>query len=262
VTTRKPLEALQNPTVKKAARLIQDALAAHKALIVVGNCWVDYRGRASSKLKPGERIVIFKEDGSVLVHRPTGYEPVNWQPPGCLFSVTTANNILQIRALRRKPSESVKIFFDKIYQVSVLSLIDKGEFSLYASEEDMQRAILLKPTLLEEGFKPITYEKKVVRGFVEFYGIDKNGRFVVVEIKRKSAGREAVLQLARYVDSIRGMVNREVRGVLVAPNIAKGVQRLLATLGLDFKALDPKKCAILLAKPETKRLIEFFESED
>jgi len=253
---------VQNPTLEKAAQTIREAFTEHKALIVVGNCWVDYRGRASSKLEPGERIVIFKEDGSVLVHRPTGYEPVNWQPPGCLFSVNVANNALQIRAIRRKPSESVKIFFNKVYQVSVLSLVDKGEFSLYASEEDMQRAILLKPSLLEEGFKPITYEKKVEPGFVDIYGIDKNGKFVVVEIKRKSAGREAVLQLARYVDSIRGMVNREVRGVLVAPNIAKGVQRLLVTLGLDFKALDPKKCASMLIKPETKKLVDYFEDRD
>jgi len=250
---------VQNPSLEEAAQVIREALAEHKALIVVGNCWVDYRGRASSKLEPGERIVIFKEDGSVLVHRPVGYEPVNWQPPGCLFSVNVANSALRIRAIRRKPSESVRILFDKVYQVSVLSLVDKGEFSLYASEEDMQRAILLRPSLLEEGFKPITYEKKVEPGFVDIYGIDKNGKFVVVEIKRKSAGREAVLQLARYVDSIRGMVNREVRGVLVAPNIARGVQRLLATLGLDFKALDPKKCASILIKPETKKLVDFFE---
>jgi hypothetical protein len=250
---------VQNPTIEEAAQMVREAFKERKALIIVGNCWVDYRGRASSKLESGERIVIFKEDGSVLVHRPSGYEPVNWQPPGCLFSVSAANNSLQIKAIRRRPSESVKIFFNKVYQVSVLSLVDKGEFSLYASEEDMQRAILLKPSLLEEGFKPITYEKKVEPGFVDIYGIDKNGKFVVVEIKRKPAGREAALQLARYVNAIKGMVNREVRGVLVAPNLAKGVQRLLATLGLDFKALDPKKCALILTKPETKRLVEFFE---
>ena len=259
VTKRKPLITVQNPTIEEAAQTIRKTFTERKALIIVGNCWVDYRGRASSKLEPGERIVIFKEDGSVLVHRPTGYEPVNWQPPGCLFSVNTTHKFLQIRAIRRKPSESVKMFFDNIYLVSVLSLVDKGEFSLYASEEDMQHAILLKPSLLEDGFKPITYEKKVEPGFVDIYGVDKNGRFVVVEIKRKPAGREAVLQLAKYVDSVRSMVNREVRGVLVAPSMAKGVQRLLATLGLDFKALDPKKCASLLRKPETKRLFEFFE---
>jgi hypothetical protein len=262
VTNREPIKAVQNPTVESAEQLVREALREHKALIIVGNCWVDYKGRASSKLEPGERVVIFKEDGSVLVHRPVGYEPVNWQPPGCIFSVKAIDETLQIKAIRRRPSESVKIFFDKVYQVSVLSLVDKGEFSLYASEEDMQRAILLKPSLLEEGFKPITYEKKVEPGFVDIYGIDKNGRFVVVEIKRKSAGREAVLQLAKYVDSVREIVNREVRGVLVAPNIAKGVQRLLETLGLDFKALDPKKCALILTKPETKRLVDFFENEN
>jgi len=259
VTKRKPLITAQNPTIERAAQIIREAFTERKALIIVGNCWVEYRGRASSKLEPGERIVIFKEDGSMLVHRSTGYEPVNWQSPGCLFSVNRTNRFLQIRAIRRKRSESVKIFFDNIYLVSVLSLVDKGEFSLHASEEDMQRAILSKPSLLEEGFEPITYEKKVEPGFVDIYGIDKNGRFVVVEIKRKPAGKQAVLQLANYVKSIRSMVNREVRGLLVAPSMAKGVQRLLATLDLDFKALDPKKCASILRKPETKRLVEFFE---
>ena len=261
MTNRKPLITVQNPAIEEAAQIVREALTERKALIIVGNCRVDYRGRASSKLEPGERIVIFKEDGSVLVHRPTGYEPVNWQPPGCLFSVSVANNALQIRAIRRKPSESVRIFFDNVYQVSVLGLVDKGEFSLYASEQDMQRAILLKPSLIEDGFKPITYEKKVEPGFVDIYGIDKKGKFVVVEIKRKPAGREAVLQLAKYVDSVRSRVNREVRGVLVAPSTAKGVQRLLVTLNLHFKALDPKKCASILIKPEVKRLVDFFEDK-
>ncbi|MGD8506722.1 MAG: endonuclease NucS, partial [Candidatus Bathyarchaeota archaeon] len=143
VSGRKPSTTAQDPAIEEASQIIREALAERKAVIVVGNCWVEYRGRARSKLEPGERIVIFKEDGSVLVHRPTGYEPVNWQPPGCLFSASAKDRVLQIRALRRKPSESVKIFFDCVYQVSVLSLVDRGEFSLYASEEDMQKAILL-----------------------------------------------------------------------------------------------------------------------
>jgi len=258
VSSRKPLLALENPAVEEAAEFVRNALSEHKALIIVGNCWVDYRGRASSKLESGERIVMIKEDGSVLVHRPAGYEPVNWQPPSCLFQTRVTKNVLEVRAVRRKPSESVRVFFDRVYLLSALSLVDKGKFSLYASEEDMQRAILVEPEILEQGFKPITYEKKVEPGFIDVYGLDKDGKFVVVEIKRKTASREAALQLAKYVDSVKATVNREVRGVLVAPRLAKGVQRLLATLGLDFKALDPKKCAEVLSRPETRRLEEFF----
>ena len=96
-------------------------------------------------------------------------------------------------------------------------------------------------------------------GFIDVYGTDEKGRFVVVEIKRKTAGRRAALQLSKYVEAIRGMVNREVRGILAAPHLGKGVQRLLMTLGLDFKALDPKTCAEVLTRSRTKKLAEFFE---
>lgn len=225
----------------------------------MGNCTVDYRGRASSKLESGQRIVIFKEDGSVLVHRPVGYEPVNWQPPGCLFHASISGGSLQINAVRRQPTESVKLSFDSVYLLASLSLSDTGEFSLHASEEDMQKAILLMPSLVEEGLKPISYEKKIEPGFVDVYCEDKAGRFVVIEIKRKTAGKEAAFQLAKYVDAMKDIVNREIRGILVAPSLSKGVQRLLATLSLESKALDPKKCAEVLTKPENMRLQDFFK---
>jgi len=259
--SREPVLVVQNPAVEEAVLLVRDAFSRRKGLLLVGDCWVDYRGRASSKLELGERIVIFKEDGSLLVHRSVGYEPVNWQPPGCVFHVNAVGEVLQVRAVRRKPSESVRIVFDKVFLLCVLSLVDRGGFALYASEEDMQRAILMEPSLIEDGFKPISFEKRVEPGFVDVYGVDKAGRFVVVEIKRKTAGKEAVLQLAKYVDAVRGVVNREVRGILAAPSLGKGVQRLLVSLRLDFKVLDPKKCAEVLSKPETKRLHEFFDAK-
>ena len=257
----KPFTVLVRPSVEEAEKVLREAVSKRKTILVIGDCWVNYTGRASSKLEPGERILIIKEDGSVLVHRSVGYEPVNWQPPGCVFHVQVTDNSLEIRAVRRKPTESVAVFFDKIHMVSALNLVDSGEFSLYASEEDMQKAILLEPSLVEEGFKPTSYEKKVEPGFVDIYGVDKDGNFVVVEIKRKTAGNEAVLQLAKYVDAIKNRVNRKVRGILVAPSIAKGVQRLLATLELDFKALDPKKCAGILKRSKTRKLETFFKKE-
>jgi len=257
----KPFTVLVKPSVKEAANAINAAVSQRRTILVIGDCWVHYSGRASSKLEPGERILIIKEDGSLLVHRSVGYEPVNWQPPGCIFHIQAKDNALEIHAVRRKPAESVKVFFDEIHMVSALSLVDSGEFSLYASEEDMQKAILLEPSLVEEGFKLISYEKKVEPGFVDVYGVDKDGNLVVVEIKRKTAGNDAALQLAKYVDAIKSKVNREVRGILVAPNIAKGVQRLLATLQLDFKALDPQKCAGTLKRSKTRKLETFFKKD-
>jgi hypothetical protein len=204
-------------------------------------------------------MLVVKADGALLVHRPVGYAPVNWQPTGSVFHVETKNNTLEIHGIRQKPRESVTITFDSVFMVSSLHLADAGEFVLYASEEDMHRAVLLKPSLLEEGFKPISYEKHIEPGFVDIYGEDKNGKLVVVEVKRKTAGKEAALQLARYIDAIKVKANRELRGILAAPSLGKDVQRLLVTLGLEFKPLDPKKCAEVLTRSGTAKLETFWD---
>jgi RecB family endonuclease NucS len=255
------LTVLMNPKLDEAATVIEKAFAQRRTLIVAGKCSVDYSGRANSTLKAGERLLIIKGDGSLLVHRPVGYEPVNWQPAGSIFHVQKKSEAIEIHGIRQKPRESVKVIFTDILMLSSINLVDSGEFHLHASEEDMHKAILLNPSLLEEGFKPISYEKKVEPGFVDVYGVDKNGKLVVVEVKRKTAGKEAVLQLARYIESIKTRADRELRGVLAAPSLGKDVQRLLVTLGLEFRALDPVKCAAVLRKTETTRLETFFNDD-
>jgi hypothetical protein len=170
--------------------------------------------------------------------------------------------VLDIHAVRHRPSESVKVSFDKIFLASGMNLEDSGDFSLYASEEDMHRAILARPSLLEDGFKPISYEKKIDPGFLDVYGQDSKGRLVVVEVKRKTAGKQAAIQLAKYVDSIRERTDRQVRGILAAPDIAKGVQTLLSSLSLEFRRLDPKKCAETLQQSKAVKLVTFFRENE
>ena len=136
-----------------------------------------------------------------------------------------------------------------------------GKPQLHATEDDMHRAILLKPELFEEGFKPISWEKKVEPGFVDIYGEDKNGKLVIIEVKRRTATKENVLQLAKYIEPIKSKINRELRAVLVAPGLGKDVQRVLVTMGLEFKELDPKKCAEVLKKPGNSKLETFFKEK-
>jgi RecB family endonuclease NucS len=255
------LSVLTEPTLANAAVLIEKAFSQRRTLVIAGTCHVHYIGRARSTLEPGERLLIIKSDGSLLVHRPVGYEPVNWQPAGSFFHVLIKEGELEVHGVRQKPRESVKVAFSNVYMVSALNLSDSGDFLLYASENDMHRAILLKPSLLEEGFKPISWEKKVEPGFVDIYGEDKNGKLVIVEVKRKTASKEAALQLAKYIEPIKAKVNRDIRAVLVAPSLGKDVQRLLVTLGLEFKALDPKACAEVLKKAENAKLERFFNQK-
>jgi RecB family endonuclease NucS len=225
---------------------LKACLERKKPIIIVGNCKVDYVGRARSTLEYGDRIILIKSDGSLIVHRPHGYQPVNWQPAGCIFNVKRVGGTLFLRAVRDKPHESVNITFKKIYLLEGFQLEDMGEFSLYASEFEMKEAINMKPDLIEPGFKVLKPEKQVPSGFVDLYGVDKDGRVVIVELKRKPADRSAVLQLSKYIESIEG--KETVRGVIAAPGLAKGVQKLIDLMNLEFKHVEPKKCAEILSK--------------
>lgn len=249
---------LENPSLEDAFKAVKAGVSRRRTVIVAGDCRVDYEGRASSKLEPGERVVLFKPDGSALVHRPKDYAPVNWQPPGSLFRTMLKEGGLVVRVFRRKENEVLEVTFSRIALVAVLHLVDAGEFSLYATERDMQEAILFQPSLLEEGFRPVSHERAVDPGFIDILGYDRDMVLTVVEIKRNRASREAVLQLKKYMDVMKLKEDRDVRAILVAPELAKGAQELLANFGYEFKPLSPQACAEVLKQKKGKPLMDFF----
>jgi hypothetical protein len=79
----KILEALTKPSLEEAYKLVEQATREKLVVLLVGQCIVNYVWRAGSVLPQGERIVIMKPDGTLLVHRKDKREPVNWNPPGC-----------------------------------------------------------------------------------------------------------------------------------------------------------------------------------
>jgi len=166
---------------------------------------------------------------------------------------------LLIVAARPQQRETLSLFFDRILSVDSYDLTDRGDFNLYVSEEQMKEAILARPELVEDGFCPIASERNLGEaGFTDIVGEDSNGNLVVVEIKRNPAGRESVIQLNRYVNSIKKNIGRGLRGIIVAPELKRGTQGLLASMNLEFKAISPQKCSEILAQRETRKISEFF----
>lgn len=249
---------LENPTNKEAYTEIKAGISRHKTVIVAGECTVEYDGRAASRLELGERLVIFKSDGSALIHRPRDYSPVNWQPSGSLFNTKLIEGKLVIRVYRPKEKETLEVTFTKVIMVATLDLHDNGEFILYASEKDMQEAILFDPSLLEEGFKPLESERTVEPGFIDIIGIDKENNLTIVEIKRNPATKKDVLQLHKYMEIYSTDNGRTVRGILVAPEIKKNAEKELNDLGYEFKALTPQECSNVLKRKKSKALTDFF----
>ena len=215
---------------------------------IVANCTVSYSGRTGSDMGEGERLVILKGDGCVLVHRSRDYQPVNWQPSGCVFKTRIEDGRLIVKAVRPSPLETLNIEIDRIDFLSAFRLRDEAEFILHSSEEEMQKAILAEPDLIEQGLRVIDFEKKVAPGFVDVYGIDSQGNTVVIEIKKDPAGAAAVKQLVEYLKYLSPAEGKKLRPIIVAPSLAKGVLPMVEKMKIEFKPLTLQKSLETLQK--------------
>ncbi|WP_255167852.1 endonuclease NucS [Natrononativus amylolyticus] len=232
---------VEEPTPVFARETIAAGLEAGALVTIVGRCTVEYDGRATSRLEAGDRHVMLKPDGTVLVHTAAGQQPVNWQPPGCEQEAVLEDGSLSVRSRRSTPEEHLLIAFESVAQVSSFALSDSGDLSLAGTEADLKDRILERPDLLEDGFTPLATERETPAGAVDIYGEDRMGRSVVVELKRRRVGPDAVSQLRRYVDALERDLHADtaIRGILVAPSVTDRAERLLAEHGLEFVSLEP-----------------------
>ncbi len=232
---------LQNPTVHDAHDLAKETLDTCMVQLV-GACTIDYQGRAQSTLASGERLVIIKPDGTLLVHTDEGVKPVNWQPPGtssaiAIKSLDDDEPLLIITVERRKPHEIVTIAFEDIHFIATFNLEDWEDLQLLGTEADIAELLRLNPDLIEEGFTPYEMELDRRRGPMDIYGHDAHDTRTVVEVKRRTAGIEEATQLARYVEREREK-HGNVRGLLAAPGISEKAQHYLRDKNLEHCQLD------------------------
>ena len=245
-------------SLEEAYTFLKSRIHEKTVIIVVGSCRVEYEGRAASRISEGERILIIKKDKAVLLHRPFGYEPVNWQPSSSIVSINLQKDSVRMDFIRDRPHEVLRLEFSDIYFIGCYRIEDHAEFEMYGCEKDMQEAIVLEPEAIEEGLNVLEVEKKVSCGVIDVYGMDKEGRIVIMELKKDKAGKEAVLQLKRYVNVVgRELGKNRVRGILVAPDVKSDAFKLLKELNLEFKRFTPKMARRIIRKHKVKTIDKY-----
>ena len=230
----------ENPGTDEVFDFINEAISKRAFIILVACCRIKYWGRATSRLGSGDRTIIIKTDGSFLVHQDYNLEPVNWQPPNCKFKTRMENGRVYLCGVRRNPPESLEVEICKTHMVSYHIGKDIKKLELAGYEEDMRTMIMESPELIEKGFRPTSKEYQVSTGFIDILGKDKNGSLMVLELKSRQAGINAVKQLKKYFEDFTDHKDF-VRGLLVAPSITEDAQELLEKYQLEFKALEPPK---------------------
>src|SRR5216684_3557780 len=67
--------------------------------LLVARCEVRYSGRLAALLPEANRLIMFKADGSVLVHGDAGgYKPLNWMTPPTVIEESAERIVVRKRA--------------------------------------------------------------------------------------------------------------------------------------------------------------------
>lgn len=208
-------------------------------VVIFATCKVNYKGRAESVASESPRLIILKPDGTVIIHESVKREPLNWQPPGTKIEIMN-DYPLKIVAQRKRPKEVIEIDLKEVFYITSAEVKD-GDFVIKGREIDIVNTIIQNPSMIEEGFVPLTREYNTPYGKIDLVGLDKKGNFVIIEVKRSKAQLSAVSQLYRYYLHIRETKEDKVRGILVAPDLTTHARELLQKLGLEFIRYDIQK---------------------
>lgn len=240
---------IYNPSIDDIINVFDIARKNGYVLILVGNFSIDYKGRATSHISTGDRILILKEDGSLIIHRPKGYKPVNWQPHTDRIKIERKNNNLTITFIRKKPRETVSIILGKTYMVYYGKLKDTARFEMHLTEEDLRNFLKKHPEYIEDGIRITREEHDIGIGKIDLLGRDRQGNIIIIELKKGKIGDNEVLQLNRYVQYHR-KTNPKVRGIIVGSSITNSAKILIENLKLEFKKIDLRKISIIASKYE------------
>ncbi|GGM57039.1 RecB family endonuclease NucS [Halarchaeum rubridurum] len=238
-------ERYASPDAETVARVIDEALHAGALVTAEVRCEVEYDGRTSGYLGPGDRLLVAKPDGTVLVHKPANHKPVNWMPAGgtVTASVGDASGEPVVVARRTNPRERVEVRVRETYGLTRFDADDTAEYEESGTEAEMHDYIAANPEEVEEGLRIVEHERETKYGYLDFYASDAEGTPVVIEVKRVQATLTHFDQLKRYMDLFAGDeddvdgTERAVRGMLVAPSASARVKRACRDAGLEFVAL-------------------------
>lgn len=203
--------------------------------ILVARCEIAYHGRALTRLAEGERVILFKDDGSVCVHAERGYKPVNYMPG----PTTLVERDEVIRVHRAASGESLVILVHEVLGDHRHPLEDAAVLEMDGAERQIHALLARSPETIEPGLVVLERERFTDVGPVDLFCRDTAGRTVVVEVKRVRAVAAHVEQLTRYCQRVDlDPAHAPCRGILAAPEIAPQARVMLDARGHAFVAID------------------------
>ena len=203
--------------------------------LLVARCEVLYTGRLTATLPEALRLLVFKADGSVLVHDDAGgYKPLNWMTPPSVIEET--EGVIVVRKRAGKTEDRLEIRVAEVLSDSVHEMGETAALEKDGVERHLQEELAAQPAALGEDLSLVRREWPTDIGPVDLMCRDESGDWVAVEVKRVGT-IDAVEQLTRYLERIRPELDA-CRGVLAAQSIRPQARTLAEARGIRCVEVD------------------------
>src|SRR3954469_10519100 len=204
--------------------------------LIVARCSVEYSGRLSAHLPEALRLIMLKADGSVLVHADAGGDkPLNWMTPPT--AVIESDDTIVVRKVKGDDQLQITLH-EVVSDVTHTMDFDADRLSKDGVEADLQVALADAPHFCGEGFRLVRREWPTDIGPVDLMCRDAEDAWIAVEIKRVGT-IDAVEQLTRYLERIRGARARAAcRGILAAQLVKPQARVLAEARGIAWVEVD------------------------
>ncbi len=214
--------------------------------VVVATCSVDYAGRLTAHLPLAKRVLMLKNDGSILIHSDGGsYKPLNWMSPPCMLIVQEPDDDQRSAGVqelwRVTHAKTADMLVVSIHDVIAEIDHDLGEdpgLIKEGVESHLQKLLAEQLDILGTGFSLVRREFMTAIGPVDILAQDAQGQNVAVEIKRRG-DIDGVEQLTRYLELLnRDALLRPVAGIFAAQEIKPQARTLAEDRGIRCVVLD------------------------
>jgi RecB family endonuclease NucS len=205
--------------------------------LVVARCEVTYTGRLNAYLPEAIRLLVFKADGSVLVHADTdGYKPLNWMTPPTV--IEDGEDVIVVRKRAGRTEDRLEIRVLELLAEFEHELGEDAGLEKDGVERHLQEALAALPEAVEPGLRLVRREWPTDIGPVDLMCRDEVDGWVAVEIKRVGT-IEAVEQLSRYLEVLqRDPALATCRGILAAESVKPQARTLCTARGLGCVEVD------------------------
>jgi len=205
--------------------------------LLVAHCEVRYTGRLNAMLPAATRLLIFKADGSVLVHADAGgYKPLNWMTPPTVMEEDGDTIVVRKRAGRSEDRLEIRVL--EVLSEATHEMGEAAGLEKDGVERDLQELLAAQPDALGEPLRLERREWPTDVGPVDLMCRDEDGGWIAVEIKRVGT-IEAVEQLTRYLSFIRlDPARADCRGILAAQQVKPQAATLAEARGMRSVEID------------------------